>query len=444
MPTLLLRLVQFLIGFVGIGLVVLFHEAGHFFAARVLGVRVEVFGIGMGPVIWSHRGKKTEFRLSIIPFGGYCRMDGSIDLIKALRDDEKSFSKGEYGSYFTTTPLVRLVIFAFGPLSNFILSAILFLVVSLIPTMEAVNPPRIALTSDYQALFGYSLDQEKIESGDMLIAVGGTEVETYEDAEELIANAGKEELPLTVERDGEVLSVTANGYEIDGRVRYGISLWQEPVIGRSEDPSRFQSGDRIVSVNGKKIENTYDFYSQCGSDMEITLARNGEETVVHLPATTVFPFAWQTEQRPVERMGFFQSLAYGFSKAVETVRDTISSLLGLFSLSSEEARNEITGPTRAAQTIGNITTLGFESKASDGIRAFLYLLSMVSISLCVANLIPIPTFDGGQMVINIYQIVTEREMKPKSYVVFHMIGIAFTVIIVVALYSLDVIHYLNR
>ena len=93
MSALFIMLIQFLIGFIGIGLVVLVHETGHFLAARALGVRVEIFGIGMGPVLFSLHSKNTEFRFSLIPFGGYCQMDGSIDLVKALRDDMKTFTK---------------------------------------------------------------------------------------------------------------------------------------------------------------------------------------------------------------------------------------------------------------------------------------------------------------------------------------------------------------
>ena len=411
-------ILQFLIGFIGIGLVVLVHESGHFLAARALGVRVETFGIGMGPKILSHQGKNTEYCISLIPFGGYCRMDGSIDLVKALRDEQKSFAKGEYGSYFTTTPLVRLLIFLAGPLANFL--------------------------GDYSQVFGTTLGQAEVESGDLILSVDGRDVDSYEEVEDILASADRPSIPVRVLREGQILDLTLYGQQLDGHWRYGIALWQDAIVGRTEDSSPFQEGDRILSVNGSDVGNVYDIYLHTGEEMDFSVLRGDEVLTVSLPSTTSFPFAWAAELRPMERPSLVEAVVQGFSQTGETIAETFSSLVGIFGQDTEEVRNEITGPTRAAQTIGTITTLGFESDAASGIRAFLYLLSVVSVSLLVANLLPIPTFDGGQIFLNIYQIVCRKELGPRGYVVFQILGIVCTVIIVVALYSLDVIHYFFR
>ena len=437
-------ILQFLIGFIGIGLVVLVHESGHFLAARALGVRVETFGIGMGPKIFSYQGKNTEYCISLIPFGGYCRMDGSIDLVKALRDEQKSFTKGEYGSYFTTTPLVRLLIFLAGPLANFLLSVILFLIVAMIPVLEAVHEPRVVVAGDYSQVFGTTLDQAEVESGDLILSVDGRAVDSYEEVEDILASADRPSIPVRVLREGQILDLTLYGQQLDGHWRYGIALWQDAIVGRTEDSSPFQEGDRILSVNGSDVGNVYDIYLHTGEEMDFSVLRGDEVLTVSLPSTTSFPFAWAAELRPMERPSLVEAVVQGFSQTGETIAETFSSLVGIFGQDTEEVRNEITGPTRAAQTIGTITTLGFESDAASGIRAFLYLLSVVSVSLLVANLLPIPTFDGGQIFLNIYQIVCRKELGPRGYVVFQILGIVCTVIIVVALYSLDVIHYFFR
>ena len=113
------------IGLLGIGFIIFLHELGHFAAARFLKVDVEVLSYGMGPKIFSIYGRKTEYRISAIPFGGYCRMNGSLDLMKALKDDAKVFDKTEAGSYFATTPFVRFLIYLAGPLMNYIIAILM-------------------------------------------------------------------------------------------------------------------------------------------------------------------------------------------------------------------------------------------------------------------------------------------------------------------------------
>ena len=444
MSGILLTILKYALGLIGIGFVILVHEIGHFIAAKAMGVQVETLGIGMGPALFTIHGKNTDYRFSLIPFGGYCQMEGSIDLIKALRDDEKTFSKAEYGSYFTTTPLTRIIIFIAGPLINFLLAVLLFFIVSMIPAWQAVHDPKIVIVSDYPSLFGSDITQSELRTGDYIISIDKKAVSTFEEAEGIISAADKAMLPMTVERDGEIIDVNAYGVMDNGTYRYGIALYQEPVIGRVEGTQLFQSGDVISSVvNGHPVTNAYDLYQVSDRDMNIKLIRDGKETDVFLPSSSSFPFAWQSRLIPLERDGFFKSIASSLMKAAEAIKDTVTSLLNLVNLNREEVRNEITGPARAALTIGTITTLGIQTDFLTGLRAFIYLLSLVSVSLFVANLIPIPTFDGGQILINIYQMITGNEMKPKSYVIFHIIGLVFTVVILAAMYSLDILHYLN-
>ena len=269
MSGILLTILKYALGLIGIGFVILVHEIGHFIAAKAMGVQVETLGIGMGPALFTIHGKNTDYRFSLIPFGGYCQMEGSIDLIKALRDDEKTFSKAEYGSYFTTTPLTRIIIFIAGPLINFLLAVLLFFIVSMIPAWQA-------------SLFGSDITQSELRTGDFVISVDGKAVSTFEEAEGIISAADKAVLPMTVERDGEIIDVNAYGVPDSGTYRYGIALYQEPVIGRVEGTQLFQSGDVISSVNGHPVTNAYDLYQVSDRDMNIKLIRDGKEIDVFL------------------------------------------------------------------------------------------------------------------------------------------------------------------
>lgn len=439
MLQLAIRLLQLIIGFIAIGIVILIHEWGHFLMARLLKVEVETFSIGMGPKVFTIHGRKTEYCISLIPFGGYCQMKGSIDLTKALKDEAKNFQTSESGSYFSTTPFVRFLIFLAGPAANLLLSCLLFTLIALIPVEMISNESRVLLAADYPIIFGETVRQDELRSGDFIISLDGQAVTCYEDVEDYLSEHNRRPVAAVVERNGEVHYITLtpqNG-------RWGITVFLEPVVGRSDAGSQFQSGDRIMSVDGHTIGNSLDFLSLADNGSEITVERNGEQVFFRYEGSTYFPFAFAERIEVKQEYTVGEGILQGFRKTAEVFSTTIDSLIKVVTGRSADARQEITGPTRAAQSIGNITTLGFRTSFASGMRALLYLSAIVSISICLANLLPIPSFDGGQMVLNIYQMISRRELSPRAYVYFQIAGMVVSLIIIIMMYSLDIRHYLT-
>lgn len=433
-----IRLLQLIIGFLAIGIVIIIHEWGHFLMARLLNVEVETFSLGMGPKLFTIHGRRTDYCISLIPFGGYCQMKGSIDLTKALKDEARNFHTSESGSYFSTTPLVRFLIFLAGPLSNLLLSCLLFTLIALIPVETIANESKVALAADYPVIFGETVRQAELQSGDIILSLDGTAISCYEDAEDYLSAHNRAPVAAVVERDGEILDITLrpqNG-------RWGITVYLEPVVGRSDEGSQFLTGDRILSVDGKEIHNSLDFLSLADNGSEITVLREGEAMTFTYEGSTYFPFAFAENIEVKQEYSASEGILQGFRKTAEVFSTTIDSLIKVVTGRSADARQEITGPTRAAQSIGNITTLGFRTSFASGMRALLYLSAIVSISICLANLLPIPSFDGGQMVLNIYQLLTHRELTPRAYVYFQIAGMVASLIIIVLMYSLDIRHYL--
>ena len=128
----LITLMYILIGLLGIGFAIFIHELGHFITARLFHVDVEVLSYGFGPRLLSIFSRGTEYRLSAIPLGGYCRMKGSEDIRKALANDEKNISSAEPGSIYSIRPSGRFMIYAAGPAASFIAAALFLAVLSLI------------------------------------------------------------------------------------------------------------------------------------------------------------------------------------------------------------------------------------------------------------------------------------------------------------------------
>ena len=112
-----------IIGIIGLSFLVFFHELGHFIASRLCGVKVISFSIGMGPVLLHKTIKGTDYRLSLIPLGGYCGMKGEKDFIKALEENKKSI-EGEPDSFYGVHPLKRMLISLAGPFNNLIFAVL--------------------------------------------------------------------------------------------------------------------------------------------------------------------------------------------------------------------------------------------------------------------------------------------------------------------------------
>ncbi len=423
-----------LIGLIGTGIVIFIHELGHYIAARILGVSVEILSFGFGKCIWSHMGKNTEFRISLIPFGGYCTLGGAEDLTVALTNNEKKIHYAEKGSLFAINPLKKLFIYASGPVMNLLLAFLLFIFVSLIPVERVSNRAIIAPISDYPALFSVSVNQPAVHKGDIVLEADSRKIKDYEDLESYLLSRDGEDVTLLILRGSREMEAVITPTLVDGSYVYGITNLVETVIGRSESPL-FSPGDRITECNGRRIMYNLDLY-EIESDEYIFTVENekGETRTVTLTSSS-FPFAWKSSLRKSRDSDNPLSKAYDRTKDY-TVRTALA-IGKLMTLHIKDALEEISGPFSSASNMGRISVLSFRTSSSSGIRTVLYLLAIVSISICIGNLIPIPTFDGGQMLICLAEMIYRRPLRPKAYMILHIAGLtlAWTIVIVMNSYS---------
>ena len=432
----MLGILRFLIGFLLIGLVVFFHELGHFLMARLMRVDVDVFSFGMGPTLLSFYGVKTEYRISAFPFGGYCRMKGSADLGKALSEKKNSFGFIELGSYFSSNPIRRFLIYLGGPLMNFLLAVALFAISSLVHVAHPSDEAYVTSTSEYPGVFDFTPQESPIEKGDLVLSVDGIEVEDYQRFTSLLPEDGRE-VDLIVLRNGKEVDITIKSEMIDGKAYYGISNLKAPVIGHSESPI-FRSGDRIVSINGVKTEYTLDVLEYGRRDSnELEVLRDGEVFKFELAGNS-FPFSW--EGKTVERRSHEGNpIRYGLDKSIECFKSTFEGLSALLVLDFGKLHGMMQGPIFASSGIGNITTLALESGKNDGIRTTFHLLAIVSVSIFALNVLPVPSFDGGQMIISLVELLKKKPLKPKTYVLVEMAGLLVALFIIIGMYSIDIL-----
>lgn len=368
----------FVFGILGLGFLVFFHEAGHFFAARVFGVTVEAFSIGMGPVLLHYKKGNTDYRLSAIPLGGYCAMKGEKDFQKALEENLLTIEASS-DSFYGIHPLKRLAIAFAGPFFNFFFGFLSFFMI---------------------ALVGY----------------------TYYSA-------------------GTTVTMADEVY---------------PQIHSAAHESGMMTGDRIVSINGKKVN---DFSEIAGFvsthpdvDLIFVVSRDGQEIpiVVHsdLDIETgsgkvgIVSDANSVIAREHERKGFAGAVKEGFSETFSIIGLTFRSILTLFK--GIKISNAVSGPVRITSMLGSTVKEGFSVGIRAGIISTLELLALISISLFLTNLLPVPVLDGGLILFAFVEWLTRKKMSPKALYRVQLIGIAFIgMLMVIAIFG-DVLYFTKR
>ena len=427
------HLLMLLLGLIAIGIILFIHELGHFAIARLFHVDVEVLSFGLGPKLIGYQGKTTEYRISAIPFGGYCRMHGSLDLTKALQDNARTMEKAEAGSYFSVSPWRRFLIYLAGPLTNFILAVLLLFVAAIIPVERISDEAYVTPVSEYADLFGSDIKQPGILKGDKLIASGDKKFIDWQDAESYLDEHSGEMIPLTVIRNGEITETELIPQKNGDRWAYGIALLQKPVVGKSFSDD-FSEGDLITAIDGIPVSSTYDIYRYGNKEFKLTILRDGIESEREIHDGSL-PFAWKSSTRIARDS--YNPLSHALARSIELFHSTLSALGAFLTFHFQEALEVITGPVKAAESIGNITVAAFSVSERSGIRSVLQLLSVISVSLSAGNILPIPTFDGGQMLMALYEMARKKALSPRTYVMLQIIGMILALLIMAAMYAID-------
>ena len=395
------------LGLLAIGFVVFLHELGHFAAARMLGVEVEVLSYGMGPKVFSIYGRKTEYRLSLFLFGGYCRMKGSLDLMKALKDDSKYINRAEEGSYFGTSAFVRFLIYLAGPLTNFLLAVLLLSAASLIPVERLSDEAIVTPVTEYSALFSNPVSQESIHKGDKLISSSGHIFLDWQDAEAFIKKHSGSVIPVTVLRDGEMIDTAIVPHKTADGWSYGLALLQKAVVGSSLSDS-FQPGDRIIAIDGTGVrylqESREILKAHSGSSVTASVARGKDTLAINLQVDTSGLLGIYTQLPGIQRKNYsvLEAIPAGINLTFNTIGGYIQDIRLIF-----------TPRTEAYKSVGSFIMMGQIFPASWDWYRFINILALLSIMLGVMNLLPIPALDGGHIVFTIYEMVTGRKPSDK-------------------------------
>ncbi len=356
---------------------IIFHEFGHFIAAKICGVKVESFSVGFGPVLLHKTIKGTDYRLSLLPLGGYCGMKGEKDFEKALNENQP-FIQAEKDSLYGVHPLKRALIAFFGPFFNFIFAILAFSLINLIGYSYSTYSNKIIIPDTTENLTSIARDAG-ILTGDIILKVNNIETPDFASIVEQVSTKPDEDITLTIDRNGQLLDISLHTKmnKQDGTGQIGIKADTENTI--------------------TKMSETY---------------------------------------------SFFPSIGKGFLDTINCFTLTIKSIGMLFK--GVDIKNAVSGPIRVTNMLGTSIKDGFAQGVKNGFCSIFSLMAIISISLFVMNLLPVPILDGGLILFALIEFIFRKKINPKVQYYVQFIGLFFILFLLIIGLNSDITYFISR
>lgn len=440
-----------LYGILGLGLIVLIHETGHLIAARMCGVKVEAFSVGMGPILLHKTIKDTDYRLSLIPLGGYCEMKGEKAFSEALESNAKEIT-GEPDSLYGVHPLKRAFIAFMGPFFNVIFAFFAFIIISAIGYNYYSTPSKIILANEVNPDFSSPAAESGLKTGDTIYQIDEEPIINFADISSYVSLHPDEELVFKVLRDDKDLSFVVKT-ELDtetGAGKIGVLNWVNPLVAEVIPDSSaanmgLSAGATITKVDGEPVFNTTDISFLITGKNSVVMEWEKDSNIFSGTLdlnTEDVGIRFASDRYHTPTYGFFGAIKQGFLETIETIGLTFKSIGLLFK--GVDFTSAVSGPIRITQMIGETAVSGFSASFSTGIVTVLNFLALISISLFIMNLLPIPILDGGLILFALIETISRRKIHPKVLYYVQFIGLAFiAVLFCIALFS-DFRYLFNR
>ncbi len=424
-----------------LGVLVFFHELGHFLMARLFGVGVEKFSLGFGPRLFGKTVGETDYRVSAIPLGGYVKMVGE--------DPDSEVSEEEKAVSFTHKPVwQRFIIVAAGPVFNIVLAIVIyyFLFVSL--GSEGLKPI-IGQVAENSPAF-----HAGIQVGDTVLRVNDKPVVIFDDIDDILDEAKSDEAVFTISRGGsnivvsvkpelktfmDVLGDESKGYYTGAKPPQRVYI--ESVLSKS--PAKkggLKQFDQVLSIDGVLIDKWETLVSVIskseGKELEFRINRNKEELIytfapildpndsVYRVGIKCFESGYETlikEIGPVEAIGKSIEKTWFISKFM--IRAVIKIIAGGL------PRSELGGPIMIAKMAGD--------QARAGIDKLISFIALISINLAILNFLPIPVLDGGHLMFFTIEAIKGSPVSSNAREIAQQIGMLLLLALMIFVFYND-------
>lgn len=447
-----------LLGLLGLGLVVLVHETGHFLASRAAGVEVETFSIGWGPRLVGWKSHGTDFCISLFPLGGYCRMKGEQAFSEAMEQKKETIPQ-EPGSFYGAPAWKRILISLAGPSFNVLFAVIVFIAVAAVGYTVQSYSSRIVLASDYSldgTAFPADMPANKagLKTGDTILAIDGRAVSDYTDLQQGIALAADKPVKLLVQRGAEKLelSIVPRLDKDSGAGKIGIYAWIDPLVSKldpkgSAARAGILPGDRILAVDGRPVQHGIEALSMLKDKPQksvFTVKRGGQ--TLDLPVILSWGkngsdlgIVFKTISHTIKSPNFGRAVVDGLAETGTTIAVSFQSLGLLFR--GVNILKAVSGPAQITYLVGETATSSFSQSGAGGLVVIFNFLALLSIALFIMNLLPIPALDGGMILIFIIEIFKGSPLKTKTVYRYQLIGTFFVFALFIVAAISDVLFF---
>ncbi len=422
-----------------LGVMILIHELGHFWAALSVGVKVETFSIGFGPRLFGFRRGDTDFRISAIPFGGYVRMFGELPGEETASDPRAFQSKARWQ---------RAIVIVAGPLMNVLLA------IALVTGLYMYGFPKESPSSEAvisSVANGSPAESAGLRSGDRILQIGDKRNPGWQDVLTEEALNANHPVPVQVQRGKEQLHFNVTP-RMDAKEGIGVAGWRGDVQvaevskGSPAGAAGLKPGDLFIDVNGQPVESVYTVQQAIthsnGKPVELTLMRNNQ-----LQTLSVTPEVNSGNARLPWRIGIAFRMPVQLVKLplgpalAESLRFNRQNATMIFQVLRSIVARRVS-PKTLSGPIG-IAQLSSEA-AQEGPSSFLGLMAVVSLNLAIFNLLPIPILDGGTLLLLAIEMLLQREMSVQVKETVFKLGFVFLMMVVVFVIYNDISRILTR
>lgn len=456
-----------------LGVLIFFHEFGHFIMAKWIGIRVERFSLGFGPRLIGFVRGDTDYCLSALPLGGYVKMTGE-NPDEPLEGKPWEFSSRSVGE--------RAGVVLCGPVMNLIL-AIFFLG---LPFFLGRQVPAYLETKPVIGWIDVESPAERagLSVGDEILYIDGKRVKNWQEVETTIITQAHNQMTFTVKRDGREINIEATPEEVGsiGIGSLGIDRYIQPRIGGLNpgypaEKAGLKKGDIIVAIDGRQVEHWYELANIINKhpDIPILLSIERDGTSMEVSVT---PLALTAEKRSslFSRLFSWIKGIFGFTSSGElsgksvgkeddgqygligispyqkmeirkygvlgSMKKGVDESLRLFAVTFEFLYKLITGKASPKSLGGPIMIAHVAGEAAKtGLAELIYFMGFLSLQLGILNLLPIPVLDGGHLLFFGIEFITRKPLSIKSREIAQQIGFAVLVLLMLYVICNDIMRY---